>query len=146
MTRSRTDWRKDDTTSSSVRSSSLVVRRWSFATFTCERLATNSQRLFYATNAGSGGTGVGNRLRKPQLGSRLSSCRSTARHFRLIENRIGAEMCWPGSQHLFLAIHQVGCIERRDFEAVPMCNCIGWASFYTVPAKNTAVVIDVINF
>jgi len=55
-------------------------------------------------------------------------------------------MCWPGGQHLLLAIDQVRGIERGDLKAVSVRDRIGRARFYAVSAKDAAVVIDVVNF
>jgi len=54
-------------------------------------------------------------------------------------------MCWPGGQHLFLAIDQIRGIEGGNLKTVSVSDGIGWARFYAVPAKNAAVVIDVVN-
>src|SRR5260370_20561546 len=54
-------------------------------------------------------------------------------------------MCWHGGQHLLFAIDQVGGIEGRNFEAVPVGDGIGRAGLYAVSAKDAAVVINVID-
>ena len=46
---------------------------------------------------------------------------------------------------MLLAINQVAGVEARDFEAVSVGDGIRGTSFDAVSAKNTSVVVDVIN-
>ena len=50
-----------------------------------------------------------------------------------------------GRQHLLLAIDQVAGIEARDFKAVPVSNGVRRTSLHAISAKNTSVVIDVVD-
>src|SRR2546423_9141000 len=48
-------------------------------------------------------------------------------------------------QQLLLAVDQIAGTERCEFESMSMRNGIGRARFYTIPAKDTSIVVDVIN-
>src|SRR4051812_2698789 len=54
-------------------------------------------------------------------------------------------MCRPGRQHLLLAINQVAGIKARDFKPVPVSNGVRRTSFHAITAKDTSVVIDIVN-
>src|ERR1700746_2011465 len=67
------------------------------------------------------------------------------RHVRAVEARLGPHVRGRGRQHLLLAIDQVGGVKRRQLEAMPVGYRVRWASFHAVPAKNAAVVVDVVH-
>ncbi len=71
---------------------------------------------------------------------------SPAIHVSLIEYDVVSHMCWPGGQHLLLAVNQIACIKRRQLKPMPVRNRIGRASLHAISAKNTPVVIDVVGF
>ena len=50
-----------------------------------------------------------------------------------------------GRQHLLFAVHQIGCVEARQFESVTVGDGVSGARFYAVSAKNTAVIVNVVN-
>ena len=54
-------------------------------------------------------------------------------------------MCRLRSQHLLFAIHQPAGIERSNLKPMPMRNRIRRASLHTIPAKNTSIVVDVVD-
>src|ERR1700723_2903803 len=54
-------------------------------------------------------------------------------------------MCWPGGQHLLLAINQIAGGKSRQLEPVPMRNRIRRTRLHAIPTKNTPVVIDVVD-
>jgi len=70
---------------------------------------------------------------------------SPAIHVGLIEHDIGSHMRRPGSQHLLLAVHQIAGVKGRQLKPMPMRNRVGRASFHAVPAKNTSIVINVVD-
>jgi hypothetical protein len=70
---------------------------------------------------------------------------SPAVHVGLIEYDVRSHMCWPGSQHLFLAVDQIARVEGRQLKAMPMRDRVRGASLHAVPTKNTPVVIDVVD-
>src|ERR1700752_1005389 len=83
--------------------------------------------------------------------SRISTPRNNLRrrpaiYVGLIEYHVGSHVCWPGGQHLLLAVNEIAGVEGRQFESVTMCDGIGWTRFDAVSAENRAVVIDVVNF
>src|SRR5579871_5360135 len=71
--------------------------------------------------------------------------RRTAVHVGLIEDCVGSHVCWPGGQHLLLAVDQIGSIERSQLESVAVCDGVGRAGLDTVSAENAAVVVDVVH-
>ncbi len=79
------------------------------------------------------------------LTPRLHLRRSPAIHIRLIEHHVISHVRRPRSQHLLLAINQSARIKRRQLKAMPMRNRVGRASLHAIPAKNTPVVIDVVD-
>ena len=46
---------------------------------------------------------------------------------------------------MLLTVNQIARAKRRQLKAVPMCNRIRRASFHTIPAKDTSIVIDVVD-
>ena len=52
---------------------------------------------------------------------------------------------WNRRKKLFFAINQVGCVESSQFETVAVSNGVRGAGFHAISAKNTAVVINVID-
>ena len=71
--------------------------------------------------------------------------RSPAIHVGLIEHDVRSHVCWPGGQHLLLAVNQIAGVERRQLKSMPVRNRVGRASLHAISAKNAAVVIDVVN-
>jgi len=65
--------------------------------------------------------------------------------FRLRKYLIGSHVRWSRRQHLFFAINQIAGVEACQLKSMAMRNRIGWASFDTVAAKDTSVVIDVVD-
>src|SRR5258706_8715558 len=63
----------------------------------------------------------------------------------MVEHSVRSHMCWPGGQHLLLAINQITGVKGRELKSVPVCNRVGGTSFHAIPAKNTSIVIDVVN-
>ncbi len=70
---------------------------------------------------------------------------SSTIHVGLIENNIRSHVCWPGGQHLLLAVDQIAGVKRRQLKAVPVRDRVGRTRLYAVPTKDTSVVIDVVN-
>ena len=66
-------------------------------------------------------------------------------HVGLIEHNVRSHVCWPGGQHLLLAVNQIAGIERRQLKTVAVRYRIRRTSFHAIATKNTSVVIDVIN-
>src|SRR5579859_4145242 len=66
-------------------------------------------------------------------------------HVGLIENDVGAHVCWPGGQHLLLTVHEIGRIEGRQFKSVAVRDRVRRTRLYAVTAKNASVVVNVIN-
>jgi hypothetical protein len=54
-------------------------------------------------------------------------------------------MCWPGGQHLLLAVNQIAGVKAGDFETVPVSDRIRGTRLDAVSAENTSIVVDVIN-
>jgi hypothetical protein len=48
-------------------------------------------------------------------------------------------------EHVFLAHHEVGGVQRGELEAMTVRDGIGRAGFNAVSAENAAVVVDVID-
>src|SRR6516225_7650546 len=48
-------------------------------------------------------------------------------------------------QHVFLAHNERGSVVAGQLETMPVRDGIGWARLDAIPAKDTAVVIDVVN-
>jgi hypothetical protein len=71
--------------------------------------------------------------------------RSPTIHVGLIEHNVRSHVCWPGGQHLLLAVNQIAGAKRRQLKPVPMRNRVGRASLHAIPAKDTTVVIDVVD-
>ena len=71
--------------------------------------------------------------------------RRAAIHVGLVEDDVGAHVCWPGGQHLLLAVNQIAGVEGGQFKSVTVRDRIGRASLYAISAKNAAVVVDVVN-
>jgi hypothetical protein len=84
-----------------------------------------------------------------QLGSKLASRNhllgSSAIHVGLIENNVGSHVCWPGGQHLLLAVNQIAGVEGGQLKTVTVRNGVRGASLDAIAAKNAAVVIDVVD-
>src|SRR3954471_10645134 len=102
------------------------------------------------TNAGPRlGTGVSisknSRKVIELLLSRSDFCRRSPCDLCGVEHRIRSQMCRPRRQQLLFAIDQISRIESRQFESMPVRNCIGGASFHAISAKNAAVVVNVVN-
>src|SRR6202167_3990905 len=72
-------------------------------------------------------------------------CRRATRHLSLIEHRICSHVCWPGGQHLLLAVNQIAGVESGEFEAVSVSDRIRGTRLDAVSAEDTSVVVDVIN-
>src|ERR1700730_18141345 len=72
-------------------------------------------------------------------------CGSAAVHVGLIEYDVGSHVCWPGGEHLLLAVDQIAGVEGGQLKSVAVSDCIRGAGFNAVPAENAAVVIDVVN-
>ena len=71
--------------------------------------------------------------------------RSAAVHVGLIEYDVGSHVCWPGGQHLLLAVDQIAGVECRQLKSMPVGDRVGRTRFHAIAAKNAAVVIDVVN-
>ncbi len=54
-------------------------------------------------------------------------------------------MCWPGGQHLLLAVDEIAGIERRQLKPMPMRDRVSRASLHAIPAKDASIVIDVVD-
>src|SRR6266566_720896 len=67
------------------------------------------------------------------------------RNFILIEYRVCSYMCWHGRQHLLLAIDQIAGIKRGNLEAMAVRDRIRGTRLDAIPAKNAAVVVNVVN-
>src|SRR5712692_383183 len=65
--------------------------------------------------------------------------------FFLIEHRIGSDVRWHGGQHLFLAVDQPAHVKAGNLEPVPVRDGIRGASLHAVSAKDTSIVVDVID-
>src|SRR5579872_2330839 len=83
------------------------------------------------------------KLRK--LAPRNRQRRRATRDLSLIEYGVCSHVCWLGSQHLLFPVNQVAGVEGGNLEAVSVGDRIRGASFDTVSAENTSVVVDVIN-
>ena len=46
---------------------------------------------------------------------------------------------------MLLTVNQIARAKGRQLKAVPMCNRIRRASLHTIPAKDTSIVIDVVD-
>src|SRR4029077_10436579 len=66
-------------------------------------------------------------------------------HVGLIEYDVRAHVCWPGGQHLLLPVNQIGSVERSQLKSMPVRNRVSRASLHAVPAKDTSIVIDVVD-
>src|SRR5579863_1739923 len=96
-----------------------VVSRWSLvvgfllvAVGLGERPTTTGQRRFSCTNAGLDGPACGSsRNLSRRLAPRHHLYRRPTVHVGLVEYDVGTHMCWPGGQHLLLAVDQVAGIE-----------------------------------
>src|SRR5580704_18284226 len=71
--------------------------------------------------------------------------RSPTIHISLIKYDVLSHMRWPGCQHLLFPVNQIAGIKRSQLEPMSMRNRIGRAGLHAVPAKNTPVVIDVVD-
>src|ERR1700686_1449806 len=72
-------------------------------------------------------------------------CGSAAVHVGLIEYDVGSHMCWPGGQHMLLAVHQIAGVEGRQFKSMAVSDRIGGARFHAIAAENAAVGVDVVD-
>jgi hypothetical protein len=88
------------------------------------------------------------------LGESNSMGKSASRHHLrgcapvdvgLIEHDVGSHVCWPGGQHLLLAVHKIGSIECCQLESMAVRDGIGRARLDTVPTENASIVIDVVH-
>lgn len=52
----------------------------------------------------------------------------------------------PGFEELLFAVNQGINVGRRELDIVTVRNCIRRTRFYAIAAKNTARIIDVVNF
>jgi hypothetical protein len=77
--------------------------------------------------------------------SRSNLRRRTADYFCSVEHRIRSQVRWPRGQQLLFAVNQVRGVERRQLKSVPVRNRIRRTCLDTVSAKDTAVVINVVN-
>jgi hypothetical protein len=66
-------------------------------------------------------------------------------HVGLIEHNVRSHVCWPGGQHLLLAVNQIAGIEGCQLKPMPMRNRVGRTSLHAIPAKDTSIVIDVVD-
>src|ERR1700678_4083532 len=71
--------------------------------------------------------------------------RSSTIHVSLIKHNIRSHVRRTGSQHLLLAVNQIAGVKRGQLKSVPVRNRIRRASLHAIPAKNTTVVIDVVD-
>src|SRR5580693_5657780 len=55
-------------------------------------------------------------------------------------------MRWPGRQHLLFAVNQIAGVKRSQLKPMPMRNRVRRASLYAISAKDTSIVIDVVDF
>jgi hypothetical protein len=108
---------------------------WDFQTFP----------VLHAQNAGPQGPACAKPATET-LTPRNHLLRSAAIHVGLIEYDVVSHMCWPGGQHLLLAVNQIARIKRRELKSMPVRNRIGRASLHAISAKNAPVVIDVVGF
>lgn len=79
------------------------------------------------------------------LAPRNHLLRSSTIHVGLIEYYVRPHVCWPGGQHLLLAVHQIARIKRRELKSMPMRNSVGGTSLHAIPAKDTSIVVDIVN-
>jgi hypothetical protein len=70
---------------------------------------------------------------------------SPAIHVGLIEYCVRPHVGWPGGQHLLLAVNQIACIKCRQLKPMSVRNRIGWTSLDAISAKDTPVIVDVID-
>src|ERR1035437_8369162 len=63
----------------------------------------------------------------------------------LAKDGVGAFVRGRPGQQLLFAVNQAAGILSRQFEAVTMGDCVRGTGFHAVAAKDTAVVIDVVN-
>src|ERR1700688_455375 len=54
-------------------------------------------------------------------------------------------MCWPGGQHLLLAVNQITGVKRSQLKSVAMRNGVRGTSLHAIPAENTSIVVDVVD-
>src|SRR3981081_1767346 len=71
--------------------------------------------------------------------------RRPAIYVGLVEYHVRPHMCWPGGQHLLLAVNQIADIERRQLKPMPVCDRISRTSFHAIPAEDTSIVIYVVD-
>src|SRR5271168_5005470 len=72
--------------------------------------------------------------------------RSPAIHIRLIKYDVLTHVRWPGRQHLLFAVNQIAGIKSSQLKPMPMRNRVRRASLHTIPAKDTSIVVDVVDF
>ena len=72
-------------------------------------------------------------------------CRRPTIHVGPIEYDVGSHVRWLGSQHHLLGVNEIGSVKGGKFESVAMRDGVRGARLYAVSAKNTAVVVDVVN-
>jgi hypothetical protein len=71
--------------------------------------------------------------------------RRPAVHVGLVEYDIRPHVCWPGGQHLLLAVNQIGDVEGRQLKPMPVRDRVSRASFHAIPAEDTSIVIYVVD-
>src|SRR3984885_8347170 len=84
-----------------------------------------------------------------KLLSVLTTCNhllgSPAIHVGLIEYRVRPHVGWPGGQHLLLAVNQIAGVKCRQLKPMSVRNRVGWTSLDAISAKDTTVIVDVID-
>src|SRR3979411_1025001 len=71
--------------------------------------------------------------------------RRPAIYVGLVEYHVRPHVCWPGGQHLLLAVNQIADIKRRQLKPMPVRDRISRASFHAIPAEDTSIVIYVVD-
>jgi len=79
------------------------------------------------------------------LAPRNHLLRSPTVHVGLIEHNVRSHVCWPGGQHLLLAVNQIAGVKRCQLEPVPVRNRVCRTSLHAISAKDTSIVIDVVD-
>ena len=54
-------------------------------------------------------------------------------------------MCWPGGQHLLLAVNQITGIKRSQLKSMAMRNRVRGTSLHAIAAENASIVVDVVD-
>ena len=76
-----------------------------------------------------------------------ADCQSLQELALLAHARLGGKFTGgvDGHQHVFLAHHQVRCIQAGEFETVSVRDRVRWAGLDAIAAEDAAVVVDVVN-